>query len=121
MVNKPGIGQVQASHDDLELFQSLTLTQPGIALFLLPNRRNATLFVVMRGIDQRIVRQGKQFAPHAFKQGIGIAVLEVCAPAPFNQQCITRKEPITEQVGKMSVCVTWRMQRRISSCAVRGR
>ena len=53
----------------------------------------------MHGVDQRVVRQGKQFFPHAFKQGIGIAVLKVCAPAPFNQQRIAREEPVTELLG----------------------
>jgi len=110
VIDERGIGQVQFRHDVAEALQRYRFTESGIALLFLGDGRDSSTAVVMAGIDQGVVWQREQLVSNAVKQVVGAAVLKVSPTAAVDEQCITAEQAISEEIGKVPVCVPGGMQ-----------
>lgn len=98
MDDEGGIRKVQVRHDVPEFIESFTLAQAGIALLFLCDRGHEAFLVIVRGVDQGLVRPGEQLFGDASVKGIRIAILEVGPITPSDKQGFDGKDAIVKAV-----------------------
>lgn len=75
------------------------MAKTGITLFLLNDRRYMAIFIIVRRLDQDIVRQRKQLFMDTPIERQGITLLRVGPPPAFNQQRIPGEHPIIKSIS----------------------
>jgi hypothetical protein len=79
------VGQIQAVHELDILVNGLDL-KAGIEGFFFADRADRVPLIVVRWVDQCLIRQHQQLAEDRIVLGPWIAVLEICAARAANEQ-----------------------------------
>jgi hypothetical protein len=88
------------AHDRHEFLERLAAAEARIAGLLLADARHAPTLVVVRRIDQGLVGERKELFVHAAVEVRRIAVLEVGASAPVDQEHIAGEDPRSAARGR---------------------
>lgn len=85
-----GIRKIQVFHNVTKLRDSFPSTKPGVCLFLSPNGRRESTFIVVCRIHLSFGRKCEKLGVNRRIQLFGVSLLKVCSATPLDQQRVSR-------------------------------
>mmetsp|Transcript_2936 Transcript_2936/g.13233 ORF Transcript_2936/g.13233 Transcript_2936/m.13233 type:complete len:424 (-) Transcript_2936:16-1287(-) len=100
------VGQVEGGHDLDKLTLALPGPEPRVEPLLLADGAAPVPFVVVRRVDDRVVRKGEDLGVHAVVELLRAAPLEVRPPASPDQNRVAGEHHVLEDVREAPVGVS---------------